>query len=433
MAVEIDNLRVFPIGEEAVPRDAKPRTLSLEAWDKIYFAAVILLVTFMLLRPLHIPVVSGDHYVYLAKHMLQGEFSVNDIPGGYSDIIQWQGNKYLPFGPIPSVLLIPFLPLMDLFNVTESVWVAHLLTLLNVFLLARILKQMKVADETRKWALLLFFGGTIYYSMEAVAATWYFAHIVVITCFLLAVSEMFGRRRLALVGLFVGLAAMTRATAIFALPFFLWLLWRTDKDDIADTPQLTLRQKFVSTLALLSGLVVPLALLLGYNYVRFANPLESGYGIAGLTYSALDEARKVGVFSLVHVPKNLFMMLFQGPIAYPSIDAPVLEFPYIQPSPWGMGLFFTTPALVYIFKAKLRTPLIQACWMATLCVMIPIITYYGVGWVQFGYRYALDFLLFVMLIAAVGLPKQMNDRARLLILVSVAINIWGALFFSKWV
>ncbi|MEO5951370.1 MAG: hypothetical protein ABIQ44_02780, partial [Chloroflexia bacterium] len=406
---------------------------SSRLWDRLFALAVMGMVAFLLLRPLYIPVVNGDHYVYLARHMLQGQLSVNDIPAGYSDVITWQGNKYLPFGPIPSVILIPFLPLMDLFHTTESAWVAHLLTLLNIFLLARILKQMKIEGEPRKWALLLFFGGTNYYAMEVVSATWYFAHIVVITFLLLAVSEMLGKRRLALVGLFLGLAGMTRITALFALPFFLWLLWRDSKDDTITMPVLTLKQKLISSLTLFAGLAVPLILLLAYNYARFSNPLESGYGIAGLTYTALDEARNHGIFGLVHVPKNLFMMLFQGPVAYPTADAPVLEFPYIQPSPWGMGLFFTTPALLYLFKTKLRSPFVQACWLATLCVMVPIITYYGVGWVQFGYRYALDFLLFLVLIAAISLPKPLTTTARVLILASVAINIWGATFFAKWV
>ena len=40
--------------------------------------------------------------------------------------------------------------------------------------------------------------------------------------------------------------------------------------------------------------------------------------------------------------------------------------------------------------------------------MIPIITYYGIGWIQFGYRYALDFLPLALLLAAPGFPNPMS-------------------------
>jgi hypothetical protein len=73
-----------------------------------------------------------------------------------------------------------------------------------------------------------------------------------------------------------------------------------------------------------------------------------------------------------------------------------------------MGLFFTSPALVYVFRAKLREPLVQACWARTLSVLVPIITFYGIGYVQFGYRYALDFMPFLMLLATRGLSPANN-------------------------
>jgi hypothetical protein len=98
-----------------------------------------------------------------------------------------------------------------------------------------------------------------------------------------------------------------------------------------------------------------------------------------------------------------------------------------------MGLFFTSPALAYLFRANLKKPFVQACWIGVVSVMLPIITYYGVGWVQFGYRYALDFIPFLLLLTALGLPRPMTNAARTLVLVSVAVNIWGAIFFSKWV
>lgn len=406
-------------------------------WHLAFVLAVCALISLMLLRPLFIPVVHGDHYLYLAEHFLRGELWVDDLPPGYPDFVNRQGHKYLPFGPLPAALLMPFAPLMDLAGTRDLAWVGHLFTLLNVILFARVLQQAGVLGDRRKWALLLFFGGTVYYGISVVVASTYLAHILVVTCLLLAISEALGKKRPLLIGLFLGLAGMTRFTALFTLPFFLWLLWRESAvpgDGTAHQGPVKRKPHAVARYGLLlAGLAGPLALLLIYNYLRFGNPLDSGYGNAVLTDPVLRGAIQQGLFSLAHIPKNVFMLLLQGPLPYPSQDAPVLQFPYVQPSPWGMGIFFTSPALLYAFRSKLREPIVQACWLAVLCVLVPLLTYYGVGWVQFGYRYALDFMPFLLLLAALSFPKTISPLVRLLILASVAVNIWGAFFLAKWV
>jgi hypothetical protein len=424
-------------------------TATRTLWDRLFAIAVACLLALVVIRPFFLPVEQGDHYVYLAEHLVRGELSVNDIPADYSDVITWEGNKYLPFGPLPAVVAIPFLPFMDLAGTRDMVWVGIALTLVNIFLLARVLGQMGIDRDRRKWALLLFFGGTTYYASLVVSATWYFAHLVVTTCYFLAISEALGKKRVWLVGLFIGLAGMTRLTALFALPFFVWLMWWDSRRDRApagsqesvdkqaaegDAPQKKVQAGVLARYALLlAGLLAPLIVLGLYNYARFANPLESGYGFASLTYGPLEQAREHGVFGLVHIPKNLFMLLLQSPLPYPSIDAPVLEFPYIQPSPWGMGLIFVSPALFYAFRANIKERFVQACWLAVVFIMVPVITYYGVGWVQFGYRYGLDFIPFLLLLAAIGLGQPVSKLARVLILAGVVVNIWGALWLSKWV
>jgi hypothetical protein len=420
---------------------------SNRVWDTLFALAVASAIVAVLVRLLFLHIALGDHYVYLAQHLLKGQLWVDDIPTPYPDVISWEGHKYLPFGPLPSILLVPFLPVMQLFGTTETAWVNDLFTLPNIFLFGRILGQIGIRDERRKWVLLLFFGGTVYFAAMFAGTSWYFAHIVTTTFLLLAVSEALGKKRMWLVGLFLGLAGMVRLTALFALPFFLWLIWRPvgtaledeggrTKDESTVPPSFVIRHSSLNVWGQYGALLVPLAcciVLLGvYNYLRFGNPLENGYSLATLSFAALTQARAQGIFSLVHVPKNLFMLLLQGPVPYPNADAPVLQPPYVQPSTWGMGLFFTSPALVYIFKARIKGSLVQACWLAVVFIMIPIVTYYGIGWVQFGYRYALDFMPFLILLAALALPKPMTALPRVLILVSVLVNLWGAYWITRW-
>ncbi len=426
------------------PADISSQSLPIEGassriWQRLFVLAVFAMVMLMVLRPFYMPVINGDHYVYLAEHLVHGELSVNDIPAGYSDVITWQGDKYLPFGPLPAVLLVPFLPLMHLLGTRESSLAAYLLTLLNVLLLARILKQIGISDEQRKWALLLMFGGTVYFSMAVVAATWYFAHIVATTCLLLAITEALGKKRMLLVGLCLGLAEATRFDLLFALPFFVWAIWQ-GRNVTQDNTQAHVNwhdylssYSLIRYAALLGGLTVPLLLVLGYNYGRFGSPFENGYGLAAVTSPMLAAAYEGGFFSLAHLPKNLFALLLQGPLPYPAEDAATLQFPYMQPSPWGMSILLTSPAILYAFRAKWKEPLVRACWVTTIAIGATLLPYYWTGFVQFGYRYALDFIPFLLLLVALGLPKPLTAWSRVLILISVAVNIWGAIFLAKWI
>ena len=405
-------------------------------WNRVFVALVTVVVTMLVAGP----IASGqgfvtpnsehklrkDHYYYLARNLAQGDLTVDGIPNQYPDVLDWNGHKYLPLGPLPGVLLIPFLPLLDLG--LNLVAVGLLFTLLNAWLLYKVLASIGVAGARLKWSLLLFFGGTVYLSTAVNGTSWFLAHIVTITFLLLSVLMVLTRKLPLAAGALLGLAGMSRFTVLFALPFFIaMLLYKEGQEgEKVTTPELVRRVGM-----LLLGLAGPLLLLALYNYARFGNPLDSGYAHVVLKDPVLAEAMDHGLFSLAHVPKNLFMLLLQGPLPYPNENAAVLQFPYVQPSTWGMGIFFTSPALLYIFRARLRKPIVWAGWLAVACVMVPIITYYGVGWIQFGYRYALDFTPFLLLIAALGFPAAMSNKARVLVALSVLVNVWGSVFLMQ--
>lgn len=393
-------------------------------WDFVLVELSAGAIILLALWPMIDVSLGGDHYVFLAHRLVAGRLDVDNLPQIYGDYVMSHGHKYLPFGPLPAVLLIPFLPLL---NVGMPMVVAgYFFSVINVVLFYRVMKVAGIADERRHWAGLLYFCGTPYLSVTLVGISTYFAHVVVTTFLLFAVWEALGRRRTPLVGLYLGLAAASRLTALFTFPFFIWMLWPTRASGDRNF-------SFAAQLStLVGGLVVPLLLVFWYNYARFGNPIETGFGKAVLYSDVLYKARLAGLFSIAHIPKNLFMMLLQGPQLVGGDNTAVLRFPYIEPSRWGMGLFFASPALLYVFRAPRNDRLVQACWLATIATMVPLITYYGIGYVQFGYRYALDFMPFLTLLAARGLPAPMTVRARGLVAVSVIINIWGAVTLAVW-
>ena len=77
-------------------------------------------------------------------------------------------------------------------------------------------------------------------------------------------------------------------------------------------------------------------------------------------------------------------------------------------NPLGMSIFLTTPAFLLIFRAKLRDDLVIPAWAGTICVLIPLWMYHTTGWVQFGYRYTTDFIVFLFVLLSRGMARIAN-------------------------
>ena len=65
-----------------------------------------------------------------------------------------------------------------------------------------------------------------------------------------------------------------------------------------------------------------------------------------------------------------------------------------------------------------------------LAVALPSLLYQNSGWVQFGYRFSLDYLVLLILLLAIG-DRPLTWVVRLLIIAGIAINLFGALTFDR--
>jgi uncharacterized membrane protein len=66
---------------------------------------------------------------------------------------------------------------------------------------------------------------------------------------------------------------------------------------------------------------------------------------------------------------------------------------------------------------------------ALALVMIPDILHGTTGWTQFGYRFSMDYMPMLAVLAASGMEYRMGTRKWLLVGLSVSIAMWGPLFF----
>ena len=97
----------------------------------------------------------------------------------------------------------------------------------------------------------------------------------------------------------------------------------------------------------------------------------------------------------------------------------------------GLSILLTSPVLLYAFAASRRDPVVRLLWLASALTAAALVPYFYQGWVQFGYRYLLDALPYVIILTAMG----MRDRgfAPLLFLAesSALLNALGVYWGKK--
>jgi hypothetical protein len=115
-----------------------------------------------------------------------------------------------------------------------------------------------------------------------------------------------------------------------------------------------------------------------------------------------------------------------------SPPAIIDTWPYIVPSKVGLSILITSPVFIFAFFAGIRNRFSLACWSAILPIAFLIFTKSGTGWTQFGYRYALDFYPFLLLLTFRGIGSEIKWYHKLLIIMGVLVNLWGVLFINKF-
>jgi hypothetical protein len=105
------------------------------------------------------------------------------------------------------------------------------------------------------------------------------------------------------------------------------------------------------------------------------------------------------------------------------------ECPFLVPDPVGMGLLLTSPAWLLAAPALLRprNRVVLAGCMAAVPIALLDLAHFSQGWVQFGYRFSLDFAPFLLPAVALGIERLGARRWPVvaLIAVSVVVNAWG--------
>ena len=399
------------------------------------------------------------------------------LPDGTPD-----GRVLLPFPPLPAIVLLPVVAVWGLAADQEAV--AILLAAAGVGIAWWMLGGLRLRTPVRALATAVFATGTAWWWAATVGSTWYLAHLVAADVALVAVGVALRRDPLAaeertsdehdreldrleaegragsawarlrasawpldasqvLVGLLLGIAVTARLPLILGAPFFVMVGGGGSR-----------LRRLVSAGV---GGFLPVAALLAYTYLTSGSVLHPGYDyqyrleVEG--YTALGYNPDWSVEDPRYIPGNLGIMLGELPVLLPEVmpntlgidpDVPLctepgqarrpfdVTCPLAVPTDVGTSLLFSAPGLLLAllaFRWRGRTRLGIGTAAAVVLIATFNLAHFSQGWVQWGYRFSLDFLPFLLPMVALGAARPSDGRVRLVAVVLLvaggAINLWG--------
>ncbi len=349
------------------------------------------------------------------------------IPPG--TIRRQKSTWYVSFPPLPAIWMMPGQTIWGYdFN---DVWFTILFAALNPVLAFLLLAELKrlgytnVSRVNRLWLTFFFTFGTVHFYSAVMGEVWYTAHIVGTSLMLAFLYASLKAAHPFTAGLLLGAGFITRTPMLFAFPFFLLQLIdpsasaKSIKEYVA---HIDLRAIWKIALVFAIPVLTVGLWMAAVNHARFGAWTEFGHRYLQIRWAGRIE--RWGLFNFHYMSRNLSA-------AFTLLPHLRLKAPYITISRHGISLLAVTPLLVYVIWPKKRGPLHLPSWLAIAPMALLHFTYQNSGYVQFSYRFSLDYTpLLLVLLTMTGRP--LGKWAKFLILWGVAWHTFGALSFGQW-
>ena len=335
--------------------------------------------------------------------------------------------RYVTFPPFPAVLMLPIVAISGLStnDVIFTICLAACAPVLFLGLLRELVKRgySRRTPEDDLWLMFAFGLGSVFYYASVLGQVWYTAHIVAVLIGILFVRSALDARRPVTAGLLLGLGMATRPPLGFMCIFFVLESLR-----VLGGPKEAIRkpQNRVRLVALLLrfGLAASAiaAVMVVHNYVRFQSLSVFGHEYLNIAWAQRIE--RWGLFNYHFLSRNLTAALLLTPQVFKN-------YPYVKVSSHGLSLLITSPFLIYCVLPRERSPLRPSLWWTIGGVALLPLLYQNSGYIQFGYRFSLDYMVFLMtLIAVEGRPLSRVFKA--MVIIAIAINLFGAITFDRF-
>ena len=294
----------------------------------------------------------------LADAFLQGRSYLINPPSQY-DLTLYNGKRYVPFPPLPALLMLPWVAVSGVERV-NTVLFAVVMGAANVALTFLLLRSLATRGWTRLrltdnlWLTALFGIGSVHWYVATLGTVWFVSQICTVTFILLAVWAAVATGSPILSGSALAAAMLARPHVALCYPLPLAIAIQQSRERNGRLQVLYLGRWMVLSLA---PMILVVAGLLEYNGLRFGNMSDFGYLKENVSDALINDLRKYGQFNLHYAPRNLWAMWLSHPVWDKTINR-------LVPIKEGMSLLLTTPALIYLLRARQRSIVVTGAWIA---------------------------------------------------------------------
>lgn len=383
----------------------------------------------------------NNHFVHLADSFLHGQLSVvGNRPPGNNDWALYDGTWYVTFPPFPAVVILPAVAIWGTATRDALFWalIAGLAPSLLFVFLRGLSERGESTRGTRDNLLLagLYAFGSVFFFAAVQGTVWFAAQILASVLLVLFLMASLNAAHPLLAGAALGALWLTRPPTLLVGLVFVVEALRTYRRASA-TSAAEDRHPLVQGLVWVRGadfmrlvrpfalFAIPLALCLGVqlslNAARFNDPFSTGYEYLQIGWRGRIETW--GLFNYHYLSKNLAVFVAGLPwLSDPSSG--------IKISLHGLALWFTTPNLLWLLWPARYDARMIALYLAAGAVALLDLCYQNSGWIQFGYRFALDYMPLLLTLLALG-ARRFGPLFGLGFVFSLVVNSFGAVTFDR--
>jgi hypothetical protein len=366
-----------------------------------------------------------NQFNQLAFAFLHGKLYLLNPPytGG---LTFYNGHWFVPGPPFPAILMLPFVATLGIkaFNTTTFSLALAATSAVIIYLILHQLIQsgwVKLSHSGAIWLTVLFSFGTMYWFLSIDSRLWYFAQVVTVLSSGLAFLSVLRKWPPWFTGFCLAAAILCRPDVFTLWPALLAIAIQQNLN-----AEKKINRKEVIKWGLQSAIpvVIGVALLFLYNYLRYGSFSDFEYGNINGTASIIQHVQKYGLFSPHFMSFNLYYMFLAPPPLTTACG-------YYLTRNWGMSMIVTTPAIIYIFRRFKISWWTCGCWCSILLTVVVLSLYSNNGSQQYGYRYMLDFTIPLIMLIAYNAGEKISGLLKALIIASIFINYYGTLSWFR--
>lgn len=315
----------------------------------------------------------------------------------------FEGHDYQLHPPMPSFLLMPFAAIWGM-NTNQTMF-SIVLGAICVALAWRMFGKFPIDVNARTWLTGFFGAGTIIWFEATTGGSWELTMVVAVLFTLLAMDEVLGEARGALVGLWAACAALSRYDLAFVWPIYVVLVFLKHKS-------------VMDVIKMAPGFMFAGIVYLTLNEVRYHSMFDQG--------AFLFVPRGTQFFGVRYIPNNIAILMFSAP----AVDE---RFPYFHPTIGGQSILLTSPAFILALRPSFRRLTASLLGLAVLIGITPVMLFFGSGASQFGARHYVQIYPFLLALMAMGVSRRVDQLTRILICASifcVGYGIWHIRVFG---